>query len=428
MTETDSRQEISAQIQKLVEQYFALGEPPTARLSGARIPLHLPSYGSPEVNEALDSLLSTQVTMGRKVSRFEQMWAEYLGVRHAVMVNSGSSANLLACAMLANPWVPNHLQAGDEVIVPAVAWSTSYFPLVNHGLVPVLVDVELTTFALDPVAVERAITPKTRAILAVHLLGVACDMDRLQAICRQHRLFLMEDACEAHGAMYRGRKVGAFGDVGSFSFYFSHHLSTIEGGMLVTSDDTLADLARVLRAHGWTRDMRKKEPPHPTIDERYLFVNLGYNLRPTEVQAAFGIHQLDRLETFVDERRQNTRTWNAALSKYPEWFLIHPGREGDGSRSVWFGFPITVRPEAPFTRAELRAFFEAKGIETRPIMAGNFLDQPAIQLMAHRVGGPLPNAELITANSFFIGNHQGVRQAEQRYVVECLETFAGQRV
>lgn len=428
MTQTDSRQAIAAELRKLVEQYFALGEPPTARLSGARLPLHLPSYGSREVNEALDSLLSTQVTMGRKVARFEEMWAEYLGVKHAIMVNSGSSANLLACSMLANPWVPNRLQPGDEVIVPAVAWSTSYFPLVNLGLVPVLVDVELTTFAVDPAAVERAITPKTRAILAVHLLGVACDMDRLQAICREHRLFLMEDACEAHGAMFRGRKVGSFGEVGSFSFYFSHHISTIEGGMLVTSDDRLADLARVLRAHGWTRDMRKKEPPHPTIDERYLFVNLGYNLRPTEIQAAFGLHQLDRLETFIEERRQNTRVWNAALSKYPQWFVIHPGREDDGSRSVWFGFPITVRPEAPFTRTELREFFETQGIETRPIMAGNFLDQPAIQMIPHRVGGPLPNAELITSNSFFIGNHQGVSQAEQGYVAECLEAFVGQRV
>ena len=420
---TDRHADLSARIRALVEQYFALGEPPGSR-GAAKIPLHVPSYGAEEVNEAIDSLLTTRITMGEKVRRFEALWAEYLGVGNAVMVNSGSSANLIALSVLSNPAFPRRLEPGDEVIVPAVAWSTTYFPLVNVGAVPVLADVDPDTFTLDPEAAEAAITPRTRALMPVHLLGNPCDMARLGDLARRRDLFLIEDACESHGALFEGRKVGSFGQVGTFSFYFSHHISTIEGGMVVTSDDRIADLARVLRAHGWQRDVRNKAPvAGPSIDERYLFVNLGYNLRPTELQGAFGIHQVPRLERFIQIRRENAEYWNGALRKYSEWLRLSPGREGQGSRSVWFGYPITVRPSAPFSREDLVRFLEAQGIETRPIMAGNFRDQPAIRLFPHRIAGPLPNAEGIMSHSFFIGNHHGIGERERTYVKECVDEF-----
>jgi CDP-6-deoxy-D-xylo-4-hexulose-3-dehydrase len=180
----------------------------------------------------------------------------------------------------------------------------------------------------------------------------------------------------------------------------------------------------MLRAHGWTRDVAKKpDVPNPGIDDRFLFVNLGYNFRATEVQGAFGIHQVPKLEGFIQIRRDNVEDWNAALRKYAHWLLESPGRDERGSRSVWFGYPITVRPGAPFKRDDLVAFLEGKGIETRPIMAGNFQDQPAIRLFEHRIAGPLPNAELIMRQSFFIGNHHAIGAAERRYVTECVDEF-----
>jgi len=419
---SDKRKALADQIRALVSEYFAQAQPKAA--GAPRLPLHVPSYGADEVNEAIASLLTTQITMGEKVRRFETLWAEYLGVRHAVMVNSGSSANLVAAAVLVNPAFPDRLRPGDEVIVPAVAWSTTYYPLVNVGLVPVLVDVDLETFTLDPAAVERAIGPRTRAMMPVHLLGNPCDMRALGDLARRHRLHVIEDTCEAHGARFEGRPVGTFGVMGTFSFYFSHHISTIEGGVVVTNDDLVADLSRMLRAHGWTRDVRKKpDVPNPGIDERFLFVNLGYNFRATEVQGAFGIHQVPKLEGFIRQRRENVEDLNAALRKYSEWLMECPGRDGGGSRSVWFGYPITVRTGAPFSRDDLVRFLESRGIETRPIMAGNFQEQPAIKLFEHRIAGPLPNSALIMRQSFFIGNHHALGESERRYVKECVDEF-----
>jgi CDP-4-dehydro-6-deoxyglucose reductase, E1 len=419
---SDPRQALADRIRALVSEYFAQSAPPVP--GAPRLPLHVPSYGADEVNEAIASLLTTQITMGEKVRRFEALWAEYLGVRHAIMVNSGSSANLVAAAVLVNPAFPDRLRPGDEVIVPAVAWSTTYYPLVNVGLVPVLVDVDMETFTLDPKAVDRAIGRRTRVLMPVHLLGNPCDMRALGELASRHRLHIVEDTCEAHGARFEGRPVGTFGVMGTFSFYFSHHISTIEGGVVVTDDDLVADLARMLRAHGWTRDVRTKpNVPNPGIDERFLFVNLGYNFRATEVQGAFGIHQVPKLEGFIRQRRENVEDLNAALRKYGQWLLECPGRDSDGSRSVWFGYPITVRPDAPFSRDELVRFLESRGIETRPIMAGNFQDQPAIRLFDHRIAGTLGNAALIMRQSFFIGNHHAMGEPERRYVKECVDEF-----
>ena len=245
---TESRAQLAARIRGLIEQYLAL--PATsAEPGGPRLPLHVPSYGADEVNETLESLLSTRVTMGDKVRRFEVLWAQYLGVREAVMVNSGSSANLVAAAALVNPAFPRPLVPGDEVLVPAVAWSTTYFPLVNVGLVPVLVDIDLATFTIDPEAAARAVGPRTRGLMPVHLLGNACDMRALGALAARHDLLVIEDSCEAHGARFEGKPVGAFGTMGTFSFYFSHHISTIEGGMgLLRRQEPLANSKKSVQA------------------------------------------------------------------------------------------------------------------------------------------------------------------------------------
>src|SRR3989304_4116275 len=210
------------------------------------IPLQAPSYGHEEVIEVLDSLLSTNVTMGKKVHLFEEAFAEYLGVKHAVMVNSGSSANLVALSVLTNDQLPNRIMPGEEIIVPATLWTTTINPIGDVGAVPVVVDVELDTMNIDPAKVEEAVNEKTRAIMPVHLLGNPAKIEEIHRIATEHNLFIIEDACEAHGGMVGNKKVGTFGDIGTFSFFFSHHISTIEGGMVVTDNDEYAELARAL--------------------------------------------------------------------------------------------------------------------------------------------------------------------------------------
>jgi CDP-6-deoxy-D-xylo-4-hexulose-3-dehydrase len=422
MTET-----IAESLKKLIQRYCGQQDGSPFVPGRTRIPLSIPTFGWEEVWEALESLLSTQVTMGKKVQRFESMFAEYVGVKHAVMVNSGSSANLLALSVLTSPLLAGHLQPGDEVVTPAVTWATAIFPIANLGLVPVLVDVDLNTFDLIPEEVEKAITPRTRAILLVHLMGNPCDMDRIMAIARRHNLLVVEDACEAHGAEYHGRKVGSFGDIATFSFFFSHHITTMEGGMLLTNNDRYAELARALRVFGWIRDLKDKDviaQQHPEVDPRFLFVSTGYNFRPMEIQGAFGIHQMRKLEGYVELRRENARYWSRKLGALPH---LHVHREAEGTRHAWFGYPIIVLPDAPFSREELVAHLEARGVETRPIMAGNMDEQPAMRLFPYRKVGDLPNARLVHRNAFFFGNHHGIGNEERKAVVCYLREFVKEK-
>ena len=395
------------------------------------VPLSAPSYDWEEVFETLDSLLSTHVTMGQKVLQFEEMFAEYLGVKHAIMVNSGSSANLIAFSILTNPVLDRRIMPGDEVVVPAVTWSTSVFPIVQVGAKPVLVDVTLDDYNIDIDALEDALSEKARAIMPVHLLGSPCKMDKIMDIAARNNLYVIEDACEAHGAEYHGRKVGSFGDMGTFSFYFSHHISTIEGGMVVTNNDQFAEIAKTLRAHGWIRELSGRDEiasHYPSIDPRFLFVNLGFNLRPTEIQGAFGIHQIKKLESFIQIRRENAQYWSDRLSKYTNVLHLPAGEEPVGARRVWFGYPVTVRPEAPFTRKEFMEFLEAKGIATRPITAGNLEEQPALSLIDHRVHGELPIARMIMWQSLFWGNHPHIGEKERTYVADCVEEFLKEKL
>lgn len=424
MSDAQARERLKAALQECYSP-----EAPEPFVPGkTRIPLITPGYGWEEVWEVLDSLLSTELTMGRKVERFERMFAEYVGVRHAVMVNSGSSANLLALSVLVNPQAPKALQPGDEVITPAVTWATTVFPIINVGLMPVLVDVDADTFDISPSAVEAAITPRTRAIMLVHLLGKPCDMDAIMDIARRHNLLVIEDSCEAHGAEYGGRRVGSFGALSTFSFYFSHHITTIEGGIVLTDDADLARLARAMRVFGWVRGEQDQETLHreyPEIDPRFLFTNVGYNLRPTELQAAFGIRQLPRLDAYIETRRENARYWREALQPVERY--LHAQDEREGERHAWFAFPISVAEDAPFQREDLVRFLEARNVETRSIMAGNIAEQPVMRWYPHRVAGDLPNARRIHRNSFLIPNHHGVGEAERAAIATALNSFVGER-
>jgi len=229
---------LKKKIKEQVKKYFTIQEKEYKFIPGkSKIPLQVPSYGWEEVYEALDSLFSTWVTMGKKVEMFERLFAKYLNIKHATMVNSGSSANLIALSILTNPTLKNKISKNAEIITPATTWSTTVYPIANVNCITVLVDVDLDTFNINIEQLEKAISSKTKAIMCVHLLGNPCEIEEIIKIAEKHNLFVIEDACEAHGAKVRGKKVGTFGDIGTFSFFFSHHISTIEGGMVVTNND-----------------------------------------------------------------------------------------------------------------------------------------------------------------------------------------------
>jgi len=382
------------------------------------LPLQVVSFGAEEVIAATEAMVGTYVTMGKKVRAFERAWADYCGVAHAVMVNSGSSANLLAWTSLV---AKGDLRPGDEVLVPAVGWSTTLFPVVQAGLVAVMADVDPDTLCLEPEAAQRAMGPRTRAACPVHLLGCAADVQGL----RELGLLVVEDACAAHGAMRGARRVGSMGSVGTFSFFFSHHITTLEGGVLVTDDPELADCARSLRAHGWIRertDAAALAAAHADTDPRFLFVTPGYNLRPTEMAGAFGLHQLARLPDFVARRRRNHLDWCARIQRADLELRIYP--EPAGTQHAGFAFPMLLPRHTPAPRAELLDFLESRRIATRPISGGNLARQPAFrQLPRTRLAGPLPVADAVHERGFFVGNSHAFGPAHGDLLAHSLKEY-----
>jgi CDP-6-deoxy-D-xylo-4-hexulose-3-dehydrase len=413
-----SSEDVISEITPIIEDHFERNEDFIPGKSTIR--LSRPTFEAPEVLEAIESLISTQVTMGTKVESFETEWADYIGASRAHMVNSGSSANLLALKSLEG----DTIEPGDEVIVPAVAWSTSLFPILDVGATPVLVDVERDSYTIDVDAFRSAITEKTSAVVLVHLLGNPCDMEPILEICDNHDISIIEDSCEAHGAEYNGKPVGTFGELGTFSFFFSHHISTIEGGMVVTDDNKLSERIRMSRAHGWVRDLddpTEHAETYPDIDRRFLFKSTGYNLRPTEIQGAFGSHQLLKLDDFVEKRRSNGAYLNDKLSAHDEYFRLFSEREG--TRCSWFAYPFQLKESAPFTISEFQKYLEKHNIETRPILAGNLARQPALNNIDYRIDGKLQNSEHIHENGLFIGNHHRLTEEKLNYIVNTVNKF-----
>jgi len=373
-------------------------------------PLVDSSYDNAEIIRCMETLLSGQLTMGARVAEFEKTFAAVVGAPHAVMVNSGSSANLLALAALTNPLRPRRLSKGMRVAVPAVCWSTSLWPIVQMGLVPVLVDVDPTTLNLSMTALERALATGLDAVLMVHVLGNSTNVAQLLEFVRRNDLLLVEDTCESLGSFHDGRWLGTLGAFGTYSFYFSHHMTTIEGGMVVTQTAEDDDLLRCLRSHGWSRDQRDRsfiEAQNPTIDPRFLFINVGYNLRPMEIQAAFGLEQIGRLDAMNANRRSNVDSLRRGFQAHPKWrsqldFPI----ASDGLDPCWFGFPFLLSTSCGVDRAEFTANLLAAGIDTRPIVSGNMSLQPAVRLFDIDVSeGPFVGAQAIHDRGLFIGAH-----------------------
>ncbi len=366
------------------------------------LPLATETWNDAEFQAIQRVLDSRNFTMGVEVRAFEEEFARYFGSRYAVMCNSGSSANLLAVAGLI--YHPERLlRPGDTVIVPAVSWGTTYYPLQQYGLKLRFVDIDRDSLNMDMEQVEKAITPDVRGIFAVNLLGNPCDFTHLTELCQRHDIVLFEDNCESMGARLDGRFAGTFGRCGTFSCFFSHHISTMEGGMIVTDDEALYHVLLSLRAHGWLRE----QPAHSHLDyqvdpfvRRFRFVLPGYNLRPLEMSGAIGREQLLKLPTFVSERRRNGDTFTRLFEGVADVRIQR--QVGDSS---WFGFALTLEGKLEGKRAELVALLEADGIECRPIAAGNFIANPAIQYFEYDLAGPMTVAERIDSSGLFIGNH-----------------------
>ncbi len=369
-----------------------------------RFKLASSTWGEEEKNAMLRVIESGMFTMGAEVAAFEEQFARYIGSRYCVMVNSGSSANLLMTAALFYR-KENPMRRGDEVIVPAVSWSTTYFPLYQYGLKLRFVDIDLDTLNYDLDQLEEAITLKTRMIMVVNLLGNPNDFDRISRIIRDKDILLLEDNCEAMGASYNGRKTGTFGVMGSFSTFFSHHISTMEGGMVVTDDIELYHILLSLRAHGWTRNLPSNnmvcgKKSDDMFEESFRFVLPGYNVRPLELEGAIGIEQLKKLPRFIEQRRENAKHFEEVIKDHPDLMI-----QKEIGKSSWFGFSLVLRKGSSLTRKGIINKLHQSGFECRPIVAGNFAVNEAVKFLDAEVPFKLQNASYIDKNGLFIGNH-----------------------
>lgn len=372
--------------------------------------------GEPFIKEdmiaGIETLLSGRITMSKITKKFEQKFANYIGSKHALMVNSGSSANLLAFFSSVNPRNKNKLRQNDECLIPAICWSTSLWPIVQAGLKPKFVDVELNSFNLDLNKLEKKITSKTKAIMAVHVLGNSAKMSELMRIVKKYNLTLIEDTCESLGSTYNGKYLGTFGKFGSYSFYVSHQLIAGEGGMLVCNNSEDYKIAHTLRAHGWDRGLKKKQ------NTEFNFINSGFNLRPLDLTAAIGLSQLKRLKQSIKTRTYNrnkiinsilnSEKWNNQLSFLEPQEKLKPS---------WFGIPILLNKRLIKFKRQYLKQLNNNGIETRPIISGNFLNQPSIDLYKlNNKKEKFPIAQDIENRGFFIGLH--TKRIEEKEIIK----------
>lgn len=372
-----------------------------------KYPLAYDTFTEAEKQAGIDVILSGKITMGEKTKQMEEALASYLGVKYCVMVNSGSSANLMAIAAAKSDYFPKErrLYDGDEVLVPAVAWATSVAPLMQLGLKPVFVDVDPNTLNMDLEKAKSRLSKRTRAVFAVHILGNSVDMDQLTNFISEHSLLLIEDTCESMGSMFNGKKLGTFGAMGTYSSYFSHHITTGEGGYVVTNSSQIHSLLLMLRSHGWARDLRPDlrdlyTKYSPDVDPRFMFMIPGFNLRPTDISAAFGIEQMKKIETMNKSRIFNRDLLVSVIlahAKYKGQLTFPTATRG--TEVVWFGFPF-------FTDfgPEYKTYLTSNGVDNRPIVSGNFLRQPMLEDLDNLAPPTdFPGAERVHTSGLYIG-------------------------
>lgn len=374
-------------------------------------PLATTSWDQLEI-DAIQRVVSTGMfTMGKHVEEYEKQFAKFLGVKYCVMCSSGSTANLL---MIASMFYrkENPLKRGDEVIVPAVSWSTTYYPLSQYGLKLKFVDIDIQTLNFDLAALAEAVTEKTKLIMTVNLLGNSNDFNVIKSIIGSRKIELIEDNCESLGATFEGKQTGTFGIMGTYSSFFSHHISTMEGGIVSTDDEELYHILLCLRAHGWTRNLPKENRVTGTksddaFEESFKFVLPGYNVRPLEMSGAIGLEQIKKLPQFVSERRKNANLFSSLFGNHDDFYV-----QKEIGQSSWFGFSIVIKSESKLNRKKMIDYLVSAGVECRPIVAGNFAKNEVLKWFDYEIHKTLPNADQIDAHGFFVGNHHVNMQSQ----------------
>jgi CDP-6-deoxy-D-xylo-4-hexulose-3-dehydrase len=438
MSEAQTKEQLRAQINKLVAEYGALASVPKPFEPGVTvIPPAGKVVGAPEMELMVEASLDAWLTTGRFNDQFEARLAKLIGVEFLITVNSGSSANLVAFNTLTSPKLgPRAIQPGDEVIGVAAGFPTTVNPIIQFGAVPVFVDVELGTYNIDVTQLEAAISPKTKAIMLAHTLGNPYNLEVICAICKKYNLWLIEDCCDALGSTYDGKMVGTFGDIGTMSFYPAHHITMGEGGAVFTNNPELKLIAESFR--DWGRDCYCPPGKDNTCgkrfcqcfgtlpagyDHKYTYSHLGYNLKITDMQAACGLAQIDRAPGFIQARKDNFAYLTERLQSCSE-FLILP-QATENSDPSWFGFPMTLKPEANIARVDLLTYLDQHKIGTRLLFAGNLTRQPYMQGRNYRVSGELTNTDRVMNDTFWIGVYPGLTREMLDFAVDKLEAFFG---
>ena len=427
------RQEIVQQVRSGWRQQdepstFVPGETPVS-VSGK-------SIESDDIASLVEASLDGWLTAGRFTKHFERKLAEYVGTRGALMVNSGSSANLAALSALTSPKLGNRaLKRGDEVVTVAMGFPTTVNPILQNALKPVLVDVDIETFDAVPELLAEAIGPRTRAIMMAHTLGNPFDLDTVTKLCEEHELWLVEDSCDALGSTYRGKRTGSFGDLASLSFYPAHHITTGEGGAVLTNSPLVRRQVESFR--DWGRDCYCETGADDTCnkrfkwklgdlpegyDHKYTYSHVGYNLKATDMQAALGLSQLSKIDAFTSARKRNFGELYRALDGIPDLMMPRATEHSDPS---WFGFPVTLHPESGVDREELLRFLDGRKIGTRLLFAGNIVRQPAYRNVEFRTVGSLQNADTVMERSFWVGLHPGLTSEMLEFTASSIREFLG---
>jgi len=433
---SERAEQLRQQILELTKEFHAEKFPARTFVEGSSVvPVSGKVIDAADMSAVVDSALDGWFTTGRWAKEFERKLARFVGVRSASLVNSGSSANLVALSALTSPKLgPRQLKPGDEVITVAAGFPTTVNPILQNRLVPVFVDVVLPTYEIDVTKLEEAKSEKTRAVMIAHTLGNVFNLDAVTAFCRKYNLWLVEDCCDALGSTYRGRKVGTFGDISTVSFYPAHHITMGEGGAVMTDKPQLQVLIDSFR--DWGRDCWCEPGVDNTCgkrfdwqlgtlpcgyDHKYTYSHVGYNLKATDMQAALGVSQIDKLPEFIERRKANFAYLKAALEPLSEYLQLPVA--GENSDPSWFGFPIGVKAGAPFTRDQLTKALEAKKIGTRLLFAGNLLRQPAYEGWEYRVVGEMTNTDYVMNHVFWIGVFPGLTEAMLDFIVKTATEF-----
>ena len=393
-----------------------------------QIKLQVPSYGQEEIDSVNELLNSTNLVMGKKTIEFEKEWSSWLNVFDSTMVNSGSSANLLMIQLLISKRGQYKLSRGDEILVPAVTWSTTLFPIIQLGLKPVLVDVSGETFNISVDSCKKALSNRTKGIFLVHLLGNPANMDEIMSFCIDNNLLLLEDCCESHGAKWSDSKVGTFGLASSFSYMFAHHMSTIEGGMVSTNDPLNHSIIKASRAHGWIREINDDEKDkimaeNKFYDKSFLFWDIGFNVRPTEINAAFGLCQLAKLDNFIEIRNKNFKHYKKYTEELKNKIQVQMLESKEKSFRSSFAFGLFIKDSSRYSKTELIKYLFENGIESRSLVAGNLARHPFYSLYCDRPRVDLSNSDKIHFGGIYLPNHQGLTEEDIKYVSIKLKSF-----